>query len=127
MNAHKAYRFTGAAPRARQVQYELPLEEDRLGAVQSRLDQLSAEQTWPFERRTVSGGSTANQQVSTQPMDLRELVRQLDISGSVLRITLAPRQDTWARPGEVLAMLGLDGRVDLSRLVRVSVDYASGN
>lgn len=38
-------------------------------------------------------------------------------------MTLQPAGALWPRPGEVLELLGLDGRVDLANLVRTDVEF----
>ncbi len=45
------------------------------------------------------------------------------LDGNVLRWTLVPSGEVWARPAEVLELLGLDARGDLARLRRTAVQY----
>ncbi len=63
----------------------------------------------------------------TRHINLKPLVEQLKIDGNLLRITLIPQGDLWARPGEVLRLLGLDEQTDLANVIRSEVDYGLGN
>ena len=124
LRATKAFRFEKAGPRPKSARYELPLAPERLSAVRARLDELAAQAAWPLERSTAGKDRAGRDVPSTQTqIDLRQLIRDLRLEGACLRITLAPRGDVWARPAEVLALLGLDARVDLAQLVRAEVDY----
>ena len=126
LRATKAYRLEKAAPRAKSARYELPLAPERLPAVRARLDELAAQASWPVERSSAGKDRSGRDVPSTQTqIDLRQLIRDLHLEGDYLQITLAPRGDVWARPAEVLTLLGLDGRVDLAALVRAEVDYAT--
>jgi radical SAM-linked protein len=125
LRATKAYRLEKAAPRAKSARYELPLAPQRLPAVRARLDELAAQDSWPVQRSSAGKDRSGRDVPSTQTqIDLRQLIRDLHLEGDCLQITLAPRGDVWARPAEVLTLLGLDGRVDLAALVRAEVDYA---
>jgi radical SAM-linked protein len=125
LRATKAYRVEKAAPRPRSARYELPLTPEQLPAVQTRLDELAAQVSWPVERSTGGKDRGRQPQSTITQIDLRQLILDLHLEGSCLQITLAPRGDVWARPAEVLTLLGLDGRVDLATVVRAEVDYAS--
>jgi radical SAM-linked protein len=124
LRATRAFRLEKAAPRPISARYELPLAPERLPAVRARLDELAAQTSWPVQRSSAGkdGGGRDIPSTKTQ-IDLRQLIRDLRLDGDCLRITLAPRGDVWARPTEVLALLGLDGRVDLAALVRAEVTY----
>ena len=105
-----------AAARPKAIRYELALEAARIPAVRQRLAQLAGEPCWIAQRRHPA--RNARQGPTTQPIDLRPLVAEVNLDDSVLRITLVPKGDLWARPGEVLALLGLDERFDLAATVR---------
>jgi radical SAM-linked protein len=126
LRATRAFRLEKAAPRPKSARYELPLAPERLPAVRARLDELAAQASWPVERSSASKDRSGRDIPSTKTqIDLRQLIRDLRLDGDRLQITLTPRGDVWARPAEVLTLLGLDGRVDLAALVREEVDYAS--
>jgi hypothetical protein len=83
--------------------------------------------SWPFQRRTAGKNADPTRPPATQGIDLRQLVVGLELQGPCLQFALAPHHDAWARPGEVLALLGLDERVDLAEVVRTEVDYGLPN
>ena len=107
-------------PRPATAAYELPLDEQRLATVEQTCHNYSPLPSWPVERRVTSsrGG-----RVTARPVDLRPLVADLGVSQGRLCFTLVRQGDLWARPAEVLRLLGLDERVDLARLVRTGATY----
>jgi len=108
-------------PQPAAARYELPLEPQQLPLVRRRLEELASLETWTVPRRVSARGRRGGW--STRPIDLRPLVGELRLDGQTLRMTLRPQGDLWARPGEVLALLGLDERIDLARAVRAAVEY----
>ena len=108
------------APLPRRAHYELPLEEQRLGEVRTRVEALQAQPQWPIHRETPRKGRSPG---SVKSIDLRPLVEQLSVEGSTLHLVLAPQGDAWARPSEVLRLLAMDERADLARITRSRVEY----
>lgn len=115
----------GVRPRPAKVCYELPLQPSGILPVATRLDELGVNTSWTIQRVTAPPGP-GEQDVPAQELDLRPLVDQVSLQDNVLHLTLVPRGDIWARPGEVLRLLGLDERVDLAQMVRTTVDYGPG-
>jgi len=111
----------GPAPRPRRARYETPIPRERLPDVRKRMEQLAARDTWPSER--VTPPRRRSQGTRKRQIDLKRLVTELKRRGGTLVMTLAPEGDLWARPGEVLQLIGLDGRADLAATVRARVDY----
>ncbi len=110
-----------AAPRPVRACYELPVAPDRHDRLRRRLEQLATEDTWCVERVKVSRRRGRGDRMRT--IDIKPLVDELTLDDDRLVMTLAGRDDLWARPGEVLELLGLDARADLAALVRTAVDY----
>jgi len=110
-----------AAPRPVRACYELPVVSDQRDRLQQRIEQLAARETWCVERVKVSRRRGRGDRRRT--IDIKPLVVELKLDDDRLMMTLAGRDDLWARPGEVLEMLGLDARADLAALVRTAVDY----
>ncbi len=75
--------------------------------MRQRLDHLGSQDTWLVDRTTAGKDPRSNPTTTT--LDLRKLVPDLRLQGDRLVFTLAPSGESWARPGEVLALLGLDG------------------
>ena len=130
LNAHapRGMRFLRAqalqarsTPRACRADYQLPLPSDKLSGVSERLARLAAADSWKVERFTSSrGGGKA---MKPRVIDLKPLVTDVRVDGQVLRWRQVPQGDLWARPGELLGLLGLDDRVDLAAVERTTVEY----
>ena len=106
----------GVRPRALRVDFQLTLEDSQVSGVTQRLAQLRAQDAWPIVR-------PGKDDLGPKAIDLRTLVADVALREQTLTLSLSPQGEAWARPGEVLELLGLDARVDLAKLVRVEVDY----
>lgn len=109
----------GCRPRARRICYESSLPAGRLGQVSRRLEAFAEAESWPVERTPVGRRGRAGRTV-----DLKRLVPHVELDANLLRWSLAPQADLWARLGEVLGAFGLDPQADLADVVRTAVDYA---
>lgn len=111
------------APRPGQTLYELPLAGRQTETVRQRLEQLAGAESWPVER--VGSPKQARKAMKTRYIDLKPLVAEIKLARSILRMTLKAKGDLWARPGEVLRLLGLDERADLAATVRTAIELES--
>jgi radical SAM-linked protein len=112
-----------APPQVRRVDYDAPIEQAKLADIVSRFNQADA---WPVERgadRPAVGAAGPAKARRARTIDLKALVRDLRLEDGRLRFSLVSDGQVWARPGEVLDAVGLDGRTDLARLVRTNVQY----
>jgi len=107
------------APRPKKAFYELELEAAVQDSLLRRLEELQAQSAWPAQRVVLS--SRGERKVS-RPIDLRPLVARLELEAGRLRMALVRQGDAWARPAEVLAMVGLEGPEFLARLVRTGCE-----
>lgn len=112
-----------SVPHPRSIDYRLDLQTDQAHAVAQKLSSLQREKSWPVERLVTPRRRGRRRATHTRVFDIKDLVTSLKLAGRVLTMTLRTRGDLWARPGEVLRLLGLDERADLARLVRVAVEY----
>ena len=87
-------------------------------ALDARLAQLADMPQWPLKRESWKGGQNAK----GQTLDLRPMV-QFELAGEKLNITLTSSGSQWARPSEVMKLLGLDERTDLARICRTKIEY----
>ena len=108
-------------PRVVSQEFQLSLREEAATAVAARLEELAGQERWPVERLISPKEGRKDKQV--RPVDLKPLIEDLRLDRGVLRWRLRPQGDLWARPGEVLTLLGLDDRVDLARVERTAVEY----
>ncbi len=107
----------GKAPQPRWAEYGLDLDETRAADVERRVAALADQPTWPWQRES------HNAPRNLEPMDLRPLVAALALSGRSLRFRLIPRDQSWARVDEVLALVGLDDPADRAGVVRLAVSW----
>jgi len=109
-----------APPQPRRVDYDAPVKCERQGRLAELADEFNRAESWPVER---GAGRSGGKPGRGRTIDLKRLVRDLRLQDGRLRFSLVPEGQLWARPGEVLEAIGLDGRVDLARLVRTNVEY----
>lgn len=109
-----------APPQPRRVDYDSPFKPDQQERLAELTDEFNRAETRPVER---GGGQSAGKPGRKRTIDLKRLVRDLRLEDGHLRFSLVPEGQVWARPGEVLDAIGLDGRVDLATLVRTNVEY----
>ena len=128
----RARALTGkGTPRACSVRYELGLAGGRIELVEARLAELAGMDAWPIERlRSDPTGKSEGRprrrhgkKMSKRQIDLKPLVPEIHVGDSMLRWMGRPLGQLWARPGEVLRLLGLDERVDLADVVRTEIEY----
>ncbi len=114
-----------ATPQPRRSRYELPLDPQRIKAVEARVGELAGATSWPVERtvKTGRGRRRAAMGLATKTVDLRPRVEGLAVHAGELAFVLLADQGGSAKPAEVLALCGLNERIDLASLVRVEVDY----
>ena len=108
------------SPQPKSMRCELTVANDRIGIVRSKLSELAEQRSWPIERRTQIGKRKVP---SSKTVDIRPLVADIALGDNMLRIVFSGSDGRWARPAEVLDLLGLDGRVDLADMVRTQVEY----
>ncbi len=122
MRFYQAEQLTAKkAPRPLKAHYELAVAPDVAEGITSRLDELASQDSWPIERLVSSRGRRGG--FTTRVIDIRPLVEAVRVEAGVLHVTLVRNGDTWARPSEVLRLLGLDERVDLAATVRTVLEF----
>ncbi|MCJ7543932.1 MAG: TIGR03936 family radical SAM-associated protein [Phycisphaerae bacterium] len=110
-------------PLPSRADYALPLGPADAECVQRRLAELRQVPTWPVERWTSPKGRRRGAR-EVRVIDIKPMIADVAVEGGHLRWSAVPRGDTWARPGDVLKLLGLDERVALAEVVRTAVEYA---
>jgi len=138
---------------ATRIECELPLTADEAAALPARLVELAAQDRWCIQRESGEDKAPREIDLKPLVKDLEIAgeARGADILSAsaagvppatgrqecgrdahattegetvaVLRWTLLPAGQSWARPGEVLALLGLDAEAGLARVVRRAVQY----
>jgi radical SAM-linked protein len=115
-----------APPQVRRVDYDAPIEQAEQAKLADIVSRFNRADSWPVERgadRPAVGAAGPAKPRRARTIDLKALVRDLRLEDGRLRFSLVRDGQVWARPGEVLDAVGLDGRTDLARLVRTNVLY----
>lgn len=107
------------APRVVRVGYELALGVEQAAEARRLLESLQSQDAWPVERQVQAPSSGKRKQWRPRRIDLRPLVDAIEIRDRTLRWALVRRGDLWARPGEVLRVLGVEEA--LSATVRTDI------
>lgn len=110
-------------PQPRRAEFELLLPPRQRQTVARRLEELAPRDAWPIERMISVKGHGPRKGRFPRTVDLRPLVERVELLQDRLRWAFVPVGEAWARPGEWLGLVGLDGRVDLARVVRTAVTY----
>lgn len=104
------------APQPEAIRYCLELAEAERAPVADKLDQILQCDHWPWDRPAGKGATSSTR------IDLRPLVRHLSAHGTSLEFELGEHEGKWAKPVEVLGLLGLERDV-CGRLVRESIRW----
>ncbi len=112
---------TKRPPQPLRMNYTLSVPKDRLPAIAERIGQLESSPTWEVTRQVKAKSS--RQRPSSKTVDIRPLIERLVVTDDGLEATLAGQDQRWARPGELLGLLGLDETIDLARTVRTEIQY----
>jgi len=111
----------GSRPHPQRCWYELTLSPESLETVGNMLVQWQQADRWPVDRHKPARQHRRGKR--SRRVDLKALVTNLRLQGRTIRWQQQPQGDLWARPGEVLEMLGLDPQADLARVRRTAVAY----
>ena len=111
----------GSKPHPQRCWYELPLWPESFETVGNMLVRWQEADRWPVDRHKPA--RQHRRESRSRRVDLKALVTNLSLQGRTIRWQQHPQDDLWARPGEVLEMLGLDPQADLARVRRTAVAY----
>ncbi len=111
----------GESLRARRVDYELGFTPGQAQSLRRRLEELKARPTWPTERQTKGGRNRRNAPGAIRTIDVRPMVGELGLQEEVLHFACVPWEQKWAKPSEVLGLLGLAEPEYLVQLVRTRI------
>ena len=109
-----------SAPLPRRMDYERPLAKETADRLRRRLAELAARDRWPARRQARPGKARAGEEGE---FDIRPLVNDVRVEETTLRWSHVPGGGKWARPGELLNLLGLCEQADLSAVTRTGVEY----
>jgi radical SAM-linked protein len=109
------------SPQPLRVEYRLCLDPTSKEALQQRLAELESQPNWTLHRRKKRKRSDRNP--GTTQLDLRDLTEDIELADDGLRFALVPDGSRWAKPAEILRLLGLDEQTDLARLIRTRTTF----
>lgn len=127
-NSIPGLKFTSAellqsnrVPLPQSIDYRIELTGDELEPVGEKVWRLSADSDWPVQRqkKPKRGKPGAVETINVKPR-----VSRLEITGSRLDFTLVGENDCWAKPSEVLALVGLNGLENVARLIRTKAQMS---
>jgi len=103
------------------VAYEMPLPENRIEEITRCAEKLKDKPTWPVQRKlkTKRGKRPTTE---TREVDIKPKLSKLEISNNMLEFICIEQNGAWARPGEVLELVGLTGPKHLAELVRIKIE-----
>ena len=108
----------------RRVVYEMPLQAGQAGGLARRAEHLAGQSAWLVSRPVKARGNRGRGQGAgdeSRDVDIRPMVADLAVTDR-LRFACVPHNGAWARPGEVLQLLGMTGPEQLARLIRVRLE-----
>jgi radical SAM-linked protein len=103
---------------ARKVAYEMDAPADIAGDLGPAVESLKAREPWPVERPVKTRRRT---KADTRTIDIKPMVESIRYVKGCLSFVLIPNEERWARPAEILSLLGLDGRLYTPRLRRTVI------
>lgn len=103
------------------VEYEMPLQPAEAETVANRLETLRKQETWIVPRQEVSARRSSKAASRARPIDLKPLLVDPEVRQGRLRFSCRPHEQKWARPTEILHLLGLCEPEAPTRLVRTGI------
>lgn len=108
---------------AERMEYETPVNVEDIPALRRRIEALRQEHAWIVERRKKPSRRerTQHQTPRTGPLDVKPLIAELRLRGERLCFACVPHEQKWAKPKEILHLVGLSEPKRLARVVRTNI------
>ncbi len=106
----------------KRVSYEMAIPEDLAEDVSRRIEELSDQQSWPVERTAKAKRGKKFTPAATRSIDIKPMLTKLEVLNELLRFTCVSHESSWAKPSEILAMVGLPGAKYMAKLVRTKIE-----
>jgi hypothetical protein len=113
-----------AAAQPLRIDYERPVTPELAGIIRRRLRELTTMAHWPMERQTPAKARARRKAAVRRKFDIRPFLENIHLAGNMLRWSHVSRRGKWARPAELLRLLGMDEPEDLASVTRTNVEYA---
>ncbi len=103
------------------LDYRLHLDSGRDGMIQEVLNRLRTLDSWPIVRSAVKKRRGRRSTPRTVTVDLKQMVKDISWEPGTVFFSCVPREGKWARPDEILGLIGLKKPHWVSRLVRTNI------
>jgi radical SAM-linked protein len=103
------------------VEYEAPVEPGRAPVVQRCIEALRNKDAWVVERRRKPRRRSKDASPRTRGLDVKPMVAELELRENRLRFTCVPHEQKWAKPSEVLHLVGLSQPEDAAGVMRTKL------
>ncbi|MBN1942772.1 MAG: DUF2344 domain-containing protein [Phycisphaerae bacterium] len=103
------------------VEYEVPLEPSRVRGVEQRIEALRRDDAWIVERREKPRRRKQHSPPRSRQIDVKPMIAELNVCDGRVRFACVPHEQKWAKPSEILHLLGLSEPEASARLVRTSI------
>lgn len=103
------------------VTYEIPLPKNCAEVTIRCIEKLKDKPIWAVQRKLKPKRGKKPRE-ETREIDIKPMLSRLEISGGVLQFVCIEQDGAWARPGEVLELVGLTVPKHLAELVRIKIE-----
>lgn len=103
------------------LDYRLDLDSGHDGMIRETLHRLRTLDSWPVERSTVKKRRSRGSTPRTVTVDLRQMTKDISWEPGTVLFSCVPHEEKWARPDEILGLIGLKKPHWVSRLVRTNI------
>lgn len=103
------------------VAYAIPLPKNCEEDITRCTEELKDKPTWPVQRR-VKPKRGKRPSLETREVDIKPKLAKLEVSQSMVEFICIEHDGAWARPGEVLELVGLTGPKHMAELVRIKIE-----
>ena len=108
-------------PQPAGVCYELNLSQDEIPLVSQKLEALNAQQNWLVERPMKSRRNSRREEPRMKSVDLKPRLCDFKLTGATVSFTCVEVEGSWAKPREILALIGLGDIANVARLTRTRI------
>ena len=105
------------------MRYQARLTPQQSQTALSRWHELQTQDAWIIERPGKIGRrGKARRQNQPKRIDLKPMIEELTLTGDILSLASVPQDQRWAKPREILALLGLTETAHVALLTRTEIE-----
>jgi len=107
----------------RRVHYQAHLTPAQSQIAQGHWHELQSQETWEIERPGKMGKrGKKRRQNEPKRLDLKTMIEHLTLANDTLSLACVPQDARWAKPREILALLGLTETAHVALLTRTEIE-----